>query len=113
MSLPTFSDAAVSKARQLVSEARYRRPVIFVRWQPAAKNMTRGPKGEVVWTHIADAGLHVTVLDWHPDAWPDKTDAPIETTRIGDLDVCFVGTPLRHLLEGKIIDFDGEEFVVR
>jgi hypothetical protein len=113
MSLPTFSDAAILAVRQLATAARYRRPVVLVRWQPAARNVTRSPEGEIIWTHVADAGLQVTVLDWHPDAWPDKTDAPIETTRIGELDVCFVRTPLRHLLEGKTIDFDGEEFVVR
>jgi hypothetical protein len=113
MSPPTFSDAAISRARRLVADARCQRPIVFVTWQPEARDLHRGTDGEAIWTHVADAGLEVTVLDWDLSVWPDKTDAPLETTRIGDLDVHFTRTPSRHLLEGRTIDFDGHEFIVR
>ena len=96
----------------MVAAARCKRPIVFVKWEPAGKDVKRGPSGEAIWIHHADAGLDVSVLDWDASVWPDKADVAIETTRVADLNIYFVRSS-RPMLEGRIVDFDGDQFVLR
>jgi hypothetical protein len=112
MALSTVTDAALARVRALLHGTPRVRPIVFVKWEPAGKDLRRGPNGEAIWEHIADAGWEVTVLDWDPSAWPDRIDAPVETTTIRGIEFSFVHSPGQPPIEGRVLDFAHGEFVI-
>ena len=111
MALPTVTEAALRRMRQLISESSTGRPIVAVIWVAPARDKKRGKNGETLWVEF-QAHWKVSVGGWHFAEEFDTSREP-EITRIADLDFWFCPVPDAPSLEGKTIDYLSGELVVR
>jgi|SRR6185503_4325365 hypothetical protein len=111
MALPTVTQAAVRRIRQLVSDCTSERPIVAVIWVPPATDKKRGKDGETVWIDL-EAHWKVFVGDFHLAEGFDESRKP-EITRIAELDFWFCPAPEAPSLKGRTIDDVAGELVVR
>lgn len=111
MALPTVTETALRRMRQLISECPTGRPIVAVIWVPPAHDKKRGKDGETLWVEF-EAYWKVLVGGWHLAEDFDKSREP-ETTRIEGLEFWLCPVPDAPSLEGKTIDYLSGELVVR
>lgn len=111
MALPTVTDAALSRMRQLVAKCDTERPIVAVIWVPPLRDKKRGKNGETVWIEL-EPHWKVFVGNWHVAEGFDKSHKP-ETIRIADLEFWLCPVPDAPSLEGRTIDYVSGELVVR
>ena len=111
MALPTVTEAALRKMRDLVSKCMTERPIVAVIWVGPAHDKKRGKNGETLWVQF-EAHWKVIVGDWRLAQDFDESHEP-EMIKIADLEFWFCPVPDAPSLEGKTIDYQSGELVVR
>ena len=104
---------ALTQLRQLAAEAGCKRPIVVVIWVPAQKEVTRGPRGEVIWTQERDAHWSVSVTDWDALTWADGLEVQVPTSIIEGLEFYFARSATQPVLAERVLGLANGDFVVR
>jgi len=112
MAIPSVTDAALTRIRQLVADATCKRPVVVVIWAPARKDVKRGPNGETIWEEVTKAKWHVSVLDW--DEPPSHGEVRLDDTTeaFAGLEFYFGRSSTQPSLQDRTLDFRASEFLL-